>query len=251
MFGWRKRIGYIGPTVMEVVPYEFYRFAPDGVGLVGVTCNIDDWSAEWFDRALAQVSDVRGGLPGFARESTLCCTAVARLWPRAEPASIKPSSTTLRKRPAFAPPPACGRRATRSITLARSVSLSLHRIRSGTISAMSGYLTARGFDIAAAEGMDVPFKRLQSVTLEDIRKFAESVLERAGRCDALYLPCPQWQAAQIVDELERAAGIPIIAYCHASFFMAFKARSASNEPDRRSRPAAGVACRIADFRSPD
>jgi hypothetical protein len=28
MFGWRKRIGYIGPTVMEVMPYEFYRFAP-------------------------------------------------------------------------------------------------------------------------------------------------------------------------------------------------------------------------------
>ena len=22
MFGWRKRIGYIGPTVMEVVPYD-------------------------------------------------------------------------------------------------------------------------------------------------------------------------------------------------------------------------------------
>ena len=57
MFGWRKRIGYIGPTVMEVVPYEFYKFAPDGVGLVGVTCNIDDWSAEWFDKALAQVAE--------------------------------------------------------------------------------------------------------------------------------------------------------------------------------------------------
>ena len=56
MFGWRKRIGYIGPTVMEVVPYEFNRFAPDGVGLVGVTCNIDDWSADYFDKALAQVT---------------------------------------------------------------------------------------------------------------------------------------------------------------------------------------------------
>ena len=55
-FGWRKRIGYIGPTVMEVVPYEFYRYAPDGIGLVGVTCNIDDWSAEYFDKALAQVT---------------------------------------------------------------------------------------------------------------------------------------------------------------------------------------------------
>ena len=25
MFGWRKRIGYIAPTVIEVVAYEFYR----------------------------------------------------------------------------------------------------------------------------------------------------------------------------------------------------------------------------------
>src|SRR5262249_44612012 len=56
MFGWRKRIGYIGPTVMEGVPYEFYRFPPDGIGLVGVTCNIDDWSQKFFDQALAQVT---------------------------------------------------------------------------------------------------------------------------------------------------------------------------------------------------
>jgi maleate cis-trans isomerase len=57
MFGFRKRIGYIAPTVMEVVPYEFYRFAPDGIGLVGVTCNIDDWSQPHFDRALTQVTE--------------------------------------------------------------------------------------------------------------------------------------------------------------------------------------------------
>ena len=30
-FGWRRRIGYITPTVIEVVAYDFYRFAPDGV----------------------------------------------------------------------------------------------------------------------------------------------------------------------------------------------------------------------------
>ena len=45
MFGSRKRIGYISPSVLELVPFDFYRFAPDGVGLVGVTCNIDDWTA--------------------------------------------------------------------------------------------------------------------------------------------------------------------------------------------------------------
>jgi hypothetical protein len=62
MFGWRKRIGYITPTVMEVVPYEFYRFAPDGVGLVGVTCNIDDWGPEEFEKGLAQVKSTAGYL---------------------------------------------------------------------------------------------------------------------------------------------------------------------------------------------
>ena len=56
MFGWRKRIGYIAPTVIEVVAYEFYRFAPDGIGITGVTCSIDDWRPEEFEKGLAQVA---------------------------------------------------------------------------------------------------------------------------------------------------------------------------------------------------
>ena len=56
MFGWRKRIGYIAPTVIEVVAYEFYQFAPDGIGLTGVTCNIDDWRPDEFEKGLAQVA---------------------------------------------------------------------------------------------------------------------------------------------------------------------------------------------------
>ena len=55
MFGWRARIGYISPTVMEVLPYEFYKFAPDGVGLVGMSCAIDDWRPDEFEKGLAQV----------------------------------------------------------------------------------------------------------------------------------------------------------------------------------------------------
>ena len=61
MFGWRKRIGYIAPTVIEVLAYEFYQFAPEGVGLVGVTCGIDDWRPEEFDKGLAQVR-AKGGV---------------------------------------------------------------------------------------------------------------------------------------------------------------------------------------------
>ena len=78
MFGWRKRIGYIGPTVMEVVPYEFYKFAPDGVGLVGPR----DVAWAPLDSSELVVVSGRGGPPFRSRErrqlQQLCRVADAR-----------------------------------------------------------------------------------------------------------------------------------------------------------------------------
>ena len=56
MFGWRKRIGVITPTVIELQGYDFYKIAPEGIGLVGITCNIDDWKNSEFDKALETVA---------------------------------------------------------------------------------------------------------------------------------------------------------------------------------------------------
>jgi maleate cis-trans isomerase len=70
--------------------------------------------------------------------------------------------------------------------------------------------------------MDLPFKEMQNLPPADIRKFAGNVLSAAKDCDALYLPCPQWQASQIVDAFERETGTAAIAYSHANFFVAFK-----------------------------
>jgi maleate cis-trans isomerase len=220
MFGWRKRIGYIGPTVMEVVPYEFYRFAPEGIGLVGVTCNIDDWSQEYFDQALAQVTTaatylgsrgvdyiLHGGGPlVVARGKGYEETIVKEI----EAAGKVPATTGVR----------AAMEALRHFGARRVVIASPYPERHNT--AMSSYLVAHGFDIIRAEGMNVPFKQLQNVPPADIKAFAVSVLARAGGCDALYLPCPQWQAAQVVPELEQECGVPSVAYTHASFFTAFK-----------------------------
>jgi maleate cis-trans isomerase len=221
MFGWRKRIGYIGPTVMEVVPYEFYRFAPDGIGLVGVTCSIDDWSPEHFEKGLAQVKSaavylgsravdfiIHGGGPlvvargkGYEEVIVNDIEAVSKV------------SATTGVRAAM--------EALRHLGARRIAIASPYPERHNQ--ALSAYLGLHGFELVAVEGMDVPFKRLQSVRPADIRRFAQDVIARAPRCDALYLPCPQWQAAQIVDALEREIGMPAIAYSHASFFVAFRA----------------------------
>ena len=46
MFGWRARIGYLCPSVFEMIAYDFYRIVPSGVGMIGVTCMIDGWQAD-------------------------------------------------------------------------------------------------------------------------------------------------------------------------------------------------------------
>jgi maleate cis-trans isomerase len=221
MFGSRKRIGYISPSVLELVPFDFYRFAPEGVGLVGVTCNIDDWTQEHFERALGEVKEaasylgarkvdfvIHGGGPlvvargkGYEERIVADMEAVAKV----------PATTGVRS----------GIAALRHVGARRVAVASPYPERHNN--ALVGYLTAQGFEVAHAEGKDLPFKDMQNLPPADIHAFACNVLDRAGEVDALYLPCPQWQAVQIVDAIERERGLPAVAYTHAQFFVAFRA----------------------------
>lgn len=220
MFGWRKRIGYIGPTVMEVVPYEFYRFAPDGVGLVGVTCSIDNLSTEQFEAGLAQVKSaatylgsrsvdfiLHGGGPLVVSRGKGFEEVIVR---DIEAAAKVPASTGVR-----AAMDALRHMGAKRVALASPYPAAYN-------DAMAGYLTEHGFEIVHAEGKDVPFKAMQAVPLQEIMDFAKGVLARAGTVDAIYFPCPQWQASQIVDAFERETDTLAVAYLHASCFVAFK-----------------------------
>ena len=57
MFGWRARIGYLCPSVFEMIAYDFYRIVPPGVGLIGVTCMIDGWQADAYKTGLARIEE--------------------------------------------------------------------------------------------------------------------------------------------------------------------------------------------------
>jgi len=221
MFGWRKRIGYITPTVMEVVPYEFYRFAPDGVGLVGVTCNIDSWEPHEFEKGLSQVSQaarylgsrgvdyvIHGGGPLVVKRGKGFAKTIVK---EIEAAAKVPATTGVR----------ASMEALRHIGAQRVAIASPYPKTHDA--AMASYLTAHGFAIVRVEGLDIAFKELQNVAPSGIHRFALSVVSCAEGCDALYLPCGQWQASQVVDALEKDSGKPVIAYTHANFFAAFKA----------------------------
>jgi maleate cis-trans isomerase len=239
MFGWRRRIGYITPTVMEVVAYDFYRFAPDGVGLVGVTCGIDDWRPEEFEKGLAQVNHfaaylgsrgvdfvIHGGGPlVVARGKGYEETIVESI----EAAAGVPATTGVR----------AGMAALHHVGAKRVAIASPYPKANND--AMASYLDSMGFDVVAAEGRDIAFKALQDLAPSDIYRFARGVAGRAGAWDALYLPCPQWQASQVVTALEQDTGKPVIAYTHANFFVAFRALGLSDPISGHGRLLASLA----------
>jgi maleate isomerase len=239
MFGWRKRIGYIAPTVLEVVPFEFYRFAPDGIGLTGVTCSIDDWRPEEFEKGLAQVAAaaaylgsrgvdfiIHGGGPLVVARGPGYEEIIVR---DIESAAKVKATTAVR----------AGMEALRHVGARRIAIASPYPQRHND--ALSAYLTTHGFDVIRAEGLNLPFKEMQNLPPADIRDFAGSVLAAATDCDALYLPCPQWQAAQVVEALEQDTGKPVVAYTHACFFVAFRAMGLSDAIRGHGRLLASLA----------
>src|SRR5262245_9457721 len=55
MFGYRARIGFISPSVMELRAYDFYRIVPPGIGMIAVTCMVEGWEEKAYKEALAKV----------------------------------------------------------------------------------------------------------------------------------------------------------------------------------------------------
>ena len=220
MFGSRARIGYISPTVLEVLPYEFYQFAPEGVGLVGMTCAIDDWRPDEFEKGLAQVKDaasylgsrnvdfiIHGGGPlVVARGKGFEETIVNEI----QAVSGVPATTGVR----------AGMEALRYVKAQRIAIASCYP--PGHNEALRSYLASFGFDVICAEGTNMPFKDIQKQSPNEILAFTKKVLSTAGSCDAVYLPCPQWQGAQAVEAIERETGVTAVAYTHANFFQAFR-----------------------------
>ena len=84
------------------------------------------------------------------------------------------------------------------------------------------YLAADGFSVESCCTMDVRFRGLQDVEPSAIEGFGLQVLAEAPGAQALYIPCPQWPAADAVAEIERKSGKTVIASDPADYFAAFQ-----------------------------
>jgi len=220
MFGSRYRIGGISPSVMEIVPHDFFRVAPDDVGLVGITANIANWDDDHFEDALKELEygarylgsrevdfTIHFGAPVVASRGPGYGNQLIKM---VEYASSRPATTSIVS--------ACD--ALRHIGAERVVIASPYP--AGINGNIEKYMLNEGFNILELTSADVPFLKLHAQSPEQILTFCVKALERNSSADALYVPCPQWQAMDAVQQIENETDITVIASDPADFWSAFK-----------------------------
>lgn len=220
MNGWRKRIGYISPSILETTAHDFFRFAPTGVGLVGITSNIETWGKDHFENALARLVKDATSL-ATRKVDYIIYAGVPLLVARGKGADLE-LIASIRK--------ATGLESTTSVRAALDAMdwFGVRRIALATPYPAETqrntvqFLRAHDIELVKEASLDVGFRVLQDVHPHEIYQFGRQVFESAPGAEALYIPCPQWQVQEAVEPLEHDLGVPVIAGDPADFWAAFR-----------------------------
>ncbi|MGH7833747.1 MAG: maleate cis-trans isomerase family protein [Candidatus Binatia bacterium] len=219
-FGWRARIGYLCPSVFEQITCDFYRMAPPGVGMIGVTCMIDGWSPDAYKTGLDQIERcaqelgrrkcdfiVHAGVPlvvtqgaGFEKEIVKKVEAIS------------------------------GTRATTSIVAAMEAlqALSIHKVAlvnpypPELNGAVVGFLKGHGFDVRSVISLGVDFTHIGDITEGDVFTAARKAVKESGEVDGLYLPCPQFPVLDVIENIESDLGVPAVGHLSSELWLALR-----------------------------
>jgi maleate isomerase len=221
MFGWHARIGYVCPSVFELIAYDFYRIAPPGVGLIGVTCMIEGWSPEAYQKGLAQIEHcatelgrrkcdfiIHSGVPlvvtqgpGFEQE----------LLGQIEAITETPSTTSILA----------------AMTSLRDLGIRRLGLVNPYPDDLNGslvrFLRAYDFEVGSVISLGADFTRIGNVTQADIYAAAKRSVAEAGGVDGLYLPCPQFPVLDVIEQIETDLGVPAVSHLGAEMYVALRA----------------------------
>jgi len=220
MFGQRARIGYISPGALEISVYDFYKVAPDGVGLVALSLPISDWRVSEYSKNLDAAVDaarylaerhvhviVHAGAPTVASRGA---PYVRELVDALHDATGLPASTAL-----------------------WSAMEAFRELGSDRLAVVTPFpadshdnivdvLRAESFTVDHDERFAADFFTLHEVDDREIFAFVTAAVRRSPRAEIAYIPCPQWQVFEMAAELEDALGIPVVTSDGGDFWWAFK-----------------------------
>jgi maleate isomerase len=219
--GWRRRIGFICPSVLETTIPNFVSFAPEGVGLCAITSNIRDWDRGEFERAMNQVVrdaqslQTRGVdyiiFSGGPLLTSRGKGADTDLTDRMTEATGLPSTTTIMS----------AVRALKALDIHRLVVLTPfpEHVQKATLD----FLRAHNLEVLADDSMNIGFRELHKVLPSDIYHRAGKLLSAHPDAEGLYITCTHWPAQKAVVAIEKDYGRPVVSCDPADFWMAFRA----------------------------
>jgi maleate isomerase len=220
VFAWRARIGYLCPSVFEMIAYDFYRIAPPGVGLIGVTCMIDGWQADAYRIGLARIEEcarelgrrkcdfiIHAGVPlvvsqgaGYEREVINKIEALART----------PATTSI----------VAGMEALKALAV-RRVGL-VNPYPSELNDAVVAFMSDHGFQVDSVVSLGADFTRIGDVSEADVYAAAKRAIQQSSELEGLYLPCPQFPAVDVIEAIETDFGIPAVGHLTSELWLALR-----------------------------
>lgn len=220
--GWRARIGVISPTVLERIPLDFQRIAPEGAMLCGITTGMSGWAGNQYGQALAQLRESVRYLAARRVDYILHVASpivVAQgpghdrvlLAQMAEEAGGIPCGTTIRAAlDAFA---LLGAKRILAVT-------PFHETLNGQ---MRVFVEAEGHSFSRIASVPAAFDFLQDIAPDALFRAALAAAAEDPEFDAIWLPSGQVPAVEVVRPLEARLGRPVVAQNHADFLAAFRA----------------------------
>lgn len=222
MYGHRARIGYTSPpSATEVFPYEFYKMVPDGVTLVVNTLPLVDRTSDEVDRAydvslnaahaMARAGVdlfVFGGLPinaskGFANAGELAAETEKEI-------GVPVITSLSAQQDAFA---------------ATGVKLSnvIQPYDDTHIPRFEGYVRELGAEPAGCACVNATFIELGKVHEEQILALGRGLCEQYPDADTLYIPCPHFATAGVIDPIEKEFDVTVITALQAIVWRSLRA----------------------------
>ena len=221
MFGYRARIGYISPSVIELNAYDFYRIVPKGVGLIGVTCMVEGWKEEAYKRALSQVESCAREL---ARRS---CDFVIHGGAPLVVSQGKGFETKLLSQLQEITGVPC----TTSIVAAMDALRDLSATRLAVVNPyppdlnarMTSYLKDWGFEVSSLVSLGTAFTESSIASIGDIYRAAKRAIREAPKAQVAFIPCANFPVVDVIEDIETDFGLPVITNITSQLYAAFKA----------------------------
>lgn len=221
MFGYRARIGYISPSVIELNGYDFYRIVPKGIGMIAVACMVGGWKEEAYKEALAQVEACAKEL---GRRS--CDFVIHGGAPLVLSQGKGFEGNLLEKLQSITGVPC-----TTSIVAAMDAFRALSAARLAVVDPyppdlnekMVQYLKAWGFEAASVVTLGTDFTESSAASVADIYRAAKKAAKMAKNAQAIFIPCANFPVVDAIEDIETDLGLPVIANMTSQLYVAFKA----------------------------